>query len=62
MVQDFEFPIAPIRLKLTKDGQYIAASGVYKPQIRLFDLDQLSMKFDRHMDCENVQFQVERDV
>jgi ribosome biogenesis protein ENP2 len=34
------------------------ATGVYKPQIRVFDLDQLSMKFERHTDCENVTFEI----
>ena len=66
-IQDFEFPEASLKIKATADGQYIAAtgiqkfepiSGVYKPQMRVFDLSQMTMKFDRHMDCENVTFEV----
>lgn len=34
------------------------ATGVYKPQIRVYDLDQLTMKFERHTDQENVDFLV----
>jgi len=33
-----------------------AAAGVYPPQMKVFELDQLSMKFERHMDAEAVQF------
>jgi len=32
--------------------------GIYKPQFRVYDVNQLAMKFDRHTDCENVQFEV----
>ena len=40
-----------------QDGQYIGVSGVYKPQIKVFEVDQLSLKFERHVDSEVVQFQ-----
>jgi ribosome biogenesis protein ENP2 len=40
---------------------YINYIGVYKPQMRVFDLTELSMKFDRHMDCENVAFEILSD-
>jgi ribosome biogenesis protein ENP2 len=58
LIQDFEFPTVPTKLKVSKDGHYIVATGIYKPQVRVFDLNQLSMKFDRHMDSEPIQFQV----
>jgi ribosome biogenesis protein ENP2 len=37
------------------------ATGVYKPQIRVFDLDQMAMKFERHTNCENVAFEILSD-
>ena len=32
--------------------------GVYKPQIRVFEYSEVSMKFDRHTDSENITFEV----
>ncbi|KAI9094365.1 WD40-repeat-containing domain protein [Phlyctochytrium arcticum] len=61
LIQDFEFPEASLRIKPTPDGQYIVATGVYKPQMRVFELAEKSMKFDRHQDCENVQFEILSD-
>lgn len=58
LVQDFEFPEASNRVKTTRDGQHIIATGTYKPQMRVWDLDQLSLKFERHSDAENVDFVV----
>ena len=32
----------------------MAFTGVYKPRIRCYEVDQLSMKFERHLDAEVV--------
>jgi ribosome biogenesis protein ENP2 len=32
-------------------------TGIYKPQIKIFEVDQLSLKFERHIDAQCVQFQ-----
>ncbi|ORZ34868.1 WD40-repeat-containing domain protein [Catenaria anguillulae PL171] len=56
LIQDFEFPQASYRIKLTRDGKYAMASGVYKPQLRVYDFSEMSMKFERHSDVENVNF------
>jgi ribosome biogenesis protein ENP2 len=71
LIQDFEFPEASSRLRSTPDGQFLIATGaflsprdadsrvgVYKPQVRVFELAQMAMKFDRHTDCETVQMEV----
>lgn len=58
MIQDFQFPEASMCLKETRDGKYLMATGVYKPQIRVYDLDQMAMKFERHSNCENITFEV----
>jgi ribosome biogenesis protein ENP2 len=34
LLQDFEFPVASQRIQVSQDGQYIVASGIYKPQAR----------------------------
>lgn len=58
LIQGFEFPEASNRVKTTRDGGHVMATGTYKPQIRVWDLDQLSLKFERHSDAENVDFVV----
>ncbi|GJE93757.1 WD40 and NUC153 domain-containing protein [Phanerochaete sordida] len=56
LIQSFEFPEASNRVKTSRDGHHVVATGTYKPQIRVWDLDQLSLKFERHSDAENVDF------
>lgn len=56
LIQDFSFDEASLRIKVTRDGQYAMATGVYKPQIHVYDFEQLSLKFERHTDAENVDF------
>ncbi|CCL99104.1 uncharacterized protein FIBRA_01118 [Fibroporia radiculosa] len=56
LIQHFEFPEASNKIKSSRDGHHIVATGTYKPQIKLWDLDQLSLKFERHTDAENVDF------
>lgn len=58
LIQHFEFPEASNRIKTTRDGHHVIATGTYKPQMRVWDLDQLSLKFERHSDAENVDFVV----
>ncbi|RCK65665.1 Ribosome biogenesis protein ENP2 [Candida viswanathii] len=56
LIQDFEFSEASNRIKVTPDGQFCMATGTYKPQIHVYDFENLSLKFERHTDCENVDF------
>lgn len=58
LIQHFEFPEASIKIKTTRDGHHAIATGVYKPQMRCYDLDELTLKFERHSECENVDFVV----
>jgi len=41
LIQDFEFPSACQRIKITPDGQYIFATGYHAPRVRVYDLSQL---------------------
>ncbi|KDD74493.1 hypothetical protein H632_c1276p1, partial [Helicosporidium sp. ATCC 50920] len=58
LIQDFGFPEACQRLKASPDGQYIFGSGYHPPRVRVFDTEQLSLKFERHLTSEVVDFQV----
>jgi len=60
LIQGFEFPEASNRVKTTRDGTHVVATGTYKPQMRVWDLTQLSLKFERHTDAENVDFVVRK--
>lgn len=61
LIQDFEFPEASNKIRVTRNGHHAIATGVYKPQMRVWDLDQLTLKFERHSDAENVDFAILSD-
>ncbi|ODQ68555.1 WD40 repeat-like protein [Nadsonia fulvescens var. elongata DSM 6958] len=56
LLQDFEFEEASNKIQVTPDGNFVMATGTYKPQIHVYEFSQLSLKFDRHTDAENVDF------
>jgi len=56
LIQDFDMPTASSCVRVSPDGQYLLTSGVYKPRIKCFDVQQLSLKFDRCFDSECVKF------
>ncbi|XP_051197904.1 uncharacterized protein [Lolium perenne] len=58
LIHDLRFETATTRIKVTPDGQYVIASGIYPPQMKVFELKELSMKFERHMISEIVDFEV----
>ena len=58
IVQDFEFSSASSRIKVSEDGEFCVATGVYPPSAQIFEFDQLSLKVDRRVDSEIVQFEI----
>lgn len=58
LIQDTRFPVACQRIKTSRDGRFLFATGTYPPQVKVYELSQLSMKFERHLDAQIVQFQV----
>ena len=42
---------------MTADGKHIGVAGTYKPQIKVFECEDLGMKFERTLDAEVAQFQ-----
>ncbi|XP_069742395.1 nucleolar protein 10 [Narcine bancroftii] len=61
LIQDFGMPAVSTSIKISPDGQYIIATGTYKPRIRCYDTYQLSMKFERCLDSEVVTFKILSD-
>uniref|UniRef100_A0A6U6ICA2 Uncharacterized protein n=1 Tax=Zooxanthella nutricula TaxID=1333877 RepID=A0A6U6ICA2_9DINO len=56
IIQDFEFNIASTRVAVSPDGEYLAATGVYPPEVRLFEARELGMKCSRGLNTEVVDF------
>ncbi len=54
-------PVASSHVKVSADGQYIFAVGVYKPRVRCYDVHHLSMKFERCVDAETVDMSILSD-
>lgn len=58
LLQDFDMPISSSQVSVSPDGNYIVATGVYKPCVKCFDVNQLSLKFERGLDSEVVKFRI----
>ncbi|KMT15164.1 hypothetical protein BVRB_3g062780 [Beta vulgaris subsp. vulgaris] len=61
LIQDLRFETATSKIKATPDGEFLIASGTYPPQVKVYELRELSLKFERHLDSEIVDFQVLSD-
>ncbi|KOB79540.1 Uncharacterized protein OBRU01_00029 [Operophtera brumata] len=58
LIQEFDMPGVSTSLRVSKDGQYIMTTGIYKPRIKCFDVNNLSLKFERCLDSEVVTFEI----
>lgn len=54
MIQDFGFPTVSSRLLATPDHRYIIGCGAYKPQFRVWECGEATLKFERHLTVETV--------
>ncbi|KRZ73481.1 Nucleolar protein 10 [Trichinella papuae] len=61
LIQDFAMPDASDTVVMSNDGKYIYAAGTYKPRIRCYDVQQLSLKFERCVDSEVIKMKVLSD-
>lgn len=57
VIQDLTFPTVPIRSRMSPNMQYFAAIGCYPPMLKLYDLTNVSLKFQRNTDAEIIDFQ-----
>lgn len=48
-------------VRISPDGQYVLSTGIYKPRVRCYETDNLSMKFERCFDSEVVTFEILSD-
>ncbi|CAL0317099.1 unnamed protein product [Lupinus luteus] len=61
LLEDLRFTTATTKIKATPDGEYVIASGIYPPQVKVYEVRELGLKFERHLDSEIVDFQVLTD-
>ncbi|VVC97371.1 unnamed protein product [Leptidea sinapis] len=61
LIQEFDMPGVSSSIRASKDGQYIMATGIYKPRLKCFDVNNLSLKFERCLDSEVVTFEILSD-
>ncbi|CAJ1952162.1 unnamed protein product [Sphenostylis stenocarpa] len=61
LIEDLRFATATTKIKATPDGEYIIASGIYPPQVKVYEVRELGLKFERHLDSEIVDFEVLTD-
>jgi len=52
LIQDFDMPAISDKIQVSADGQYVLATGIYKPRVKCFDLHSLGQKFERCLDSE----------
>lgn len=58
LIQEFDMPGLSTNIKMSADGQYIISAGTYKPRVKCFDVNQLSLKFERCLDADVVDLQI----
>lgn len=61
LIQEFDMPGVSTSIRTSKDGQYIMATGIYKPRVKCYDVNNLSLKFERCLDSEVVTFEILSD-
>ena len=61
LIQDFNFNTASLKIKVSNDGKHVISTGTYPPQYKIFDIDQLGVKVERHFDAEALQIEMLTD-
>lgn len=55
LLQHFDYPVSSNCVKLTNDGSYLFTAGLYAPRIKIYDLNEMSLKVERGVDAEVVK-------
>lgn len=61
LIQDFEMPDECGTIQMSPDQQFIITTGTYKPRVKCFEVNNLSIKFERCFDSEIVRTEVLSD-
>eukprot|EP01084_Bolivina_argentea_P298779 514925_1 len=55
-IQDAVFPTSTLQVKMSDDGMWMMATGLYPPKLKMFDLSELTIKFERGLESEPIDF------
>eukprot|EP00656_Telonema_subtile_P029394 TRINITY_DN32539_c0_g1_i1.p1 TRINITY_DN32539_c0_g1~~TRINITY_DN32539_c0_g1_i1.p1 ORF type:complete len:206 (-),score=58.71 TRINITY_DN32539_c0_g1_i1:62-679(-) len=55
LIQHLEFPVASQNIRMSPDGTHLLATGVHSPRFNVYDLKELTLKFERFLTCECVK-------
>ncbi|XP_058779809.1 uncharacterized protein LOC131653592 isoform X2 [Vicia villosa] len=58
LIEDLRFTTATTKIKATLDSEFVIASGIYPPQVKVYEVREFGLKFERHLDSEIIDFQV----
>lgn len=58
LIYDFQFHTSSQHLEISDDGNFIVASGIYPPRLKIFDVNEMSLKCERGIDSEIVKFKM----
>ena len=58
LIQDFVMPGVSTSIRMSPDNQYIIVAGTYKPTMKCYDVNHLSIKLERGFDHEIEAFEV----
>ena len=58
IIHDFGFRISSSDLQISQNQDYIIAGGVYKPTLKIFDVNNLSLKHGRGIDSEIIKLRI----
>nr|CAD2166220.1 unnamed protein product [Meloidogyne enterolobii] len=61
LLQNLEMPSVSRTISFSSDGNYLFTTGSYKPTLKCFDLNELSLKFERGLDADVVKFHLLSD-
>ena len=61
LVQDLDFRVASHRITVSPDQNFIVASGVYPPRVKIFETSELGLKVERGIDAEVIQMRLLSD-
>lgn len=52
LIQDFEYPVSSTCIKITEDGSHLFTAGLYAPRLKIYDLNEMTLKVERGVDAE----------
>ena len=61
LIYDFQFHTSCQHLEVTKDGNYVVAAGIYAPRLKIFDINEMSLKCERGIDSDIIKFKMLSD-